>query len=196
MAGSSAIAGPDHAIDSMLTAIQEHRQDDTTKVNMYVALANMYKYNGVEPAYASVVKGLAIAERLHFDKGIADCEHIMGITWLFKAQYDKANHHFRRALAIYEQRGDNGGMANTYHLMGINYAHQEKFDTANGYFNAAITYGRRNKDTALVSDAIDNIGSSYLSTGNYPEALDHFLKGLRMREQLNYKLAVAVSLSI
>jgi signal transduction histidine kinase/Tfp pilus assembly protein PilF len=182
-------------IDSVLIAIREHAFDDTTMVNLYIAAANLYRYENVDSAQVNVIRGLALAQKIHYEKGEADCLMTIGITWLFKAQYDRATFYLKSALAIYTKRGDNGGISSTLHLIGVNYAHQEKYDTANEYFNNAVVFGQKIKDTTLVSDALDNIGSSYLATGSYPEALDFFLKGLRMREQLNYKLAVAVSLS-
>ncbi len=182
-------------LDSLLTAIKEHRADDTVKVNMYIAAAFFYRHTNLDSGRDNVIRGLALAEKLHFEKGEAECLKTIGITWLYQAQYDKATSYFRRALVLYKKGEDNAGLASTFHLMGVNYAHHEKHDSAIEYFNNAVTFGENIKDTALVSDALDNIGSSYLATGNYPEALDYFLKGLRLREQLNYKLTIAVSLT-
>jgi hypothetical protein len=46
---SSAFAGP-AKLDSVLAAIKEHAFDDTTRVNLYFAAANLYRYENVDSA--------------------------------------------------------------------------------------------------------------------------------------------------
>ena len=192
---SAPAAAAPEKLDSILTALKERPFDDTARVNLYITAANIYRYTSVDSAQACALKGLALAEKIHFEKGKANCMKTIGINWLFRAQFDKALSYSKRALAIYEKIGDNEGISSTLHLMGITYSRQEKYDTANQYYNRAITFATKNNDTALVGDLLDNLGSSYIATGNYPEALDYFLKGLRLREQIGFKLTIAVSLS-
>jgi signal transduction histidine kinase/Tfp pilus assembly protein PilF len=188
-------ASPDKKLDSMLTALSQHQAEDTTRVNMYVSVAYLYRGQSIDSSQVAAMRGLALAEKIHFEKGAAESLKTIGITWLFKGQYDKAISYAKRALAIYNKMDDVKGISSTLHLMGVTYSRQEKYDTANEYYNKAITWATKNKDTALVSDLLDNLGSSYIAIGNYPEALDYFLRGLRLREQIGFKLTIAVSLS-
>jgi signal transduction histidine kinase len=129
---------------------------------------------------------------------------MMGLTSMETKDFDKAIKYFNNGLEIANKNNNLLGQFNKETcLNNIGLSHQRKGDyqkSINDYkksidfFKTALkNKSIKTEDPELYSLLIDNLGYSYLKTGNLNESLELFLESLKIREELNYANQIVLS---
>jgi signal transduction histidine kinase len=183
------------AIDSILLALRQHPQEDTTRVQLLSDLA--YNYHTISPDSTTLLAKQAyeLAEKLHYEKGLADALKHWAIGSYIMSQYDNAIEYNEKALAIYEKLGEKKGSGAILNNIAIIRHNQGDFQTALNYYNRSLEIRIEVDDKRGIGASYNNIGNTYSDMGSYAEALYNLFRGLQIRERLNDKQAVANSLA-
>ena len=189
---TAATAAPDP--DSLRRVLNEHIHEDTGKVSLYALVSKSYRFSNPDSLFVFAERGLQLANKLHFEKGKADCLVALGLGSLMKNDLDKGLSYCNEAIAIYAKSKDSAAMEPAMFYIGTIYYNQTKYSQALTYYLISARLTEKSKNYRSQGMTLNNIGSCYSAIANYPEALNYFLKGLKVREQINDKGEIANSL--
>lgn len=122
---------------------------------------------------------------------------MMGLTSMETKDFDKAIKYFNNGLEIVNKNNNLLGEFNKetcLNNIGLSYQKKEDYKKSIDFFKAALkNKSIKSEDPELYSLLIDNLGYSYLKTGNLDEALKLFLESLKIREELKYHNLIVLS---
>lgn len=122
---------------------------------------------------------------------------MMGLTSMETKDFDKAIKYFNNGLEIVNKNNNLLGEFNKetcLNNIGLSYQKKEDYKKSIDFFKAALTNKSiKNKDPELYSLLIDNLGYSFLKTGNLDEALESFQESLKIREKLKFYNLIVLS---
>jgi signal transduction histidine kinase/DNA-binding NarL/FixJ family response regulator len=181
-------------IDSLLTILKTAKED-TSKVNMLnnvcAEKTNAREFSKARD-YAS--EALALAEKIHFKKGIANSYYKIGITYELSSDYTMALPYYQKALAINEQLSNNTGMAANLNGIGNAYRMSAEYLKALPFYQKALTINEKSGNKPWSAINLLNIGVDYYNLSDYPKALEYWQKALTIFEQLGNKGGIALIL--
>ncbi|MBM6500447.1 tetratricopeptide repeat-containing sensor histidine kinase [Flavobacterium macrobrachii] len=122
---------------------------------------------------------------------------MMGLTSMETKDFDKAIKYFNNGLEIIKNNNNLLGEFNKetcLNNIGLSYQKKEDYKKSIDFFKTALkNKSIKSEDPELYSLLIDNLGYSYLKTGNLDEALKLFLESLKIREELKYYNLIVLS---
>lgn len=134
---------------------------------------------------------MAIREKTGDIKGMASTYNNIGIIYKNQGNFQEALKCYNACIKLQEQSGDNAGLASTFNNIGnIHfYLRQDKDALLN--YEKALSY--LNDDRNESANIYNNIGNICESAGNYTNALDQFLKAVKIYERTGSKAGIAVT---
>ncbi|WP_333876582.1 tetratricopeptide repeat-containing sensor histidine kinase [Flavobacterium sp.] len=118
---------------------------------------------------------LTVKNNTDKQKGLAKALGSIGIIFSEQSNYSKALEYYLKAVKIYEQLKDDEKCAKLYNNIGIVYKSMSADFKALEYFIKAQKIQEKRKDVN-VGITYTNIGNSYLSQKNLPNALNYYNK--------------------
>lgn len=196
-------------IDSLISVLGLGKED-TNSVN---ALNQLSIYNWQTGDYAKskeyALKALELGKKLKVNndkgwpKGIAIAYANIGTVSWYTGAYPEALKNYLASLKINEELKNKNGIAVSYNNLAIVYLYQENFEMALKYYKDALGIFEAECGPGIVSTdekclqgmaaCHNNIGNTYYSQGKNEEALDCFLKALKIRERLGKRQDIAGS---
>ncbi len=140
-----------------LKRVLQHCKEDKVKLKTLNALSIQLFYTNIDSGLVLGKQALELAKKIGIKKEIAANENLLGNFYFAKGDYGIAVDHFNNALNIWEELIKS----------------PDKKESLNAKQYKAVTIG--------------NIGSVYNNQGNYPKALDCYLKALKMADELDLK---------
>ncbi|WBX78123.1 tetratricopeptide repeat protein [Tenacibaculum ovolyticum] len=181
-------------IDRLKIELQNHRLNDTTKVNLLNGLAFSYFSKDISKSIEYLDKANALADSIYFKKGKGRSIYIRGITESIKADYNQACSYYNKALNLYESINFKQGIANCYNAMGITYKNKGDLRKSVSYFKKAIQLEEDIKGKNL-SAALINLGAVYQDLGDLNKAIPPLKKALSIAKSDKNEQRVAYSLN-
>jgi adenylate cyclase len=179
-------------IDSMLKELPRQKED-TNKVNILDELSWSYIQTDPDEAIKHELKGLELATKLGWKKGMAKAYFSLAQFYSHKNYYPRFMEYSQEALKIYEAIGDQKGMSMAYTSIAVVYINLEDYANALEYQFKALKIGEAAGNKAGVAAMYYNIAYLYLSQHNYPKALEYDNKALKLNEELGNKGGVAMA---
>jgi tetratricopeptide (TPR) repeat protein len=140
-------------------------------------------------------KALKLNEELGDKKGIADVISNMGIAYSDQGEYAKALEKYFAALKIREEVGDIESTSISMMSIANIYFLQNEFKTALDYYlNIANSKGIE-KRKFFLGQVLNNVGLAYMQLKDPVKALEYFEKAMKMEEEINDRLGIAISLT-
>lgn len=182
-------------IDSLLTVLKKHPQNDTTKVKLLSQLA--FRYTNVFPDSTVMIakQAYALALKLHYESGQALSLVHWAIGSFINSNAELAITQNKEALLIYERINDQKGVGSVYNNLAIIYDDRGDYKTALSYYFKSLKLRQAINDKNGIAASYNNIGNTYLDLGIYADALSYLFKGLLLREKLHDEMAISNSLS-
>jgi adenylate cyclase len=177
-------------VDSLLAEIPKSRED-TNKVTLLNSLAG--SYSGINPneGLNFGLQGLALAEKLHWKKGIAGAQYSMGVDYMSMSDYGKALELYNIALSIFEEIGYKKGIGSVTGAIGGIYIYQSDYPKTLGYYFKALKMCEETQNKHGIASITQGIGNVYLYQSEYPKALEYYFKALKMDEEVGDKDGIA-----
>lgn len=160
------------------------------------SIANVYsQQNDYEKALETYIKSLKIAEEVNNRAGIAKCLGNIGNVYYKKREFTKALEYYKKSLQLAEElqekkliSNNTGSMGAVYNELAKNSAnHKAKdslFNISLIYYLKALEISEELGDKYVIGIWFGNIGSVYLSKGEFVKAKDYFIKELELSEEL------------
>lgn len=172
-------------VDSVLSILKKHPQNDTTKVKLLSDLAYMYHLISPDSTLLLSKQAFAIAQKLNYPKGEADALKHWAIGSYMSSEYKHAISRNEQALAIYKKLNDKKGSGAVLNNIAIIRHNEGDFKTAIELYQQSLTIRKEINDKIGIAACYNNIGNTYSDMGNYSEALYYLYMALRLREQLS-----------
>jgi class 3 adenylate cyclase len=177
-----------------LLVIQKQKVEDSTTVDLYQSAS--FESYGIDPVKGVYYgeKGITLAEKLHYDKGLVLCLISVGVSYWAKSDYPKALEYLFRALSLSEETHNIQGLARSAGNLGNVYADLADYPSALAYYNKALNISRQLHDTLGIARKLGNIGTVYKEMKDYPRALTYYMESLRYYRYASEKRGQAVSI--
>lgn len=164
-----------HREDSLRNLIAISKED-TNKVNALAALARMYRFSKTDTAELLAKQGLALAEKIEYSKGQADCLSNLGVCAYARSDYRQSLVYHNRALSIREKIADTYGMAGSMTNLGNVYKEMGDFSKALTHYEKTLELDVAQANKRDVPHDLINIATIYSEQGNYSVALEKLLE--------------------
>lgn len=187
----SALVGQKKLNQDSIIQIIRSNANDTTRINSLNKLANINRYNNPDSSIFLCNQSLLLAEKINYQKGIADAYHVLGSCLNNKSQYDSALSCFKKSLIIRERINDRHGISVSNNNIGLAYFNMGKFEEAIKYYLISSEMDEQLNDREGVASSYNNIGLIYWNQANYTKAEEYFRNALTIYEKRGNKKGMA-----
>ncbi|MEO5592295.1 MAG: tetratricopeptide repeat-containing sensor histidine kinase [Chitinophagaceae bacterium] len=159
-------------IDSLETELPKMKED-TLKAKAYNRIAQMYESINPLKCFPYAKKGLALAEKLDWKRGIANFNNNLGLYTSDTGNSVVARIYLEKSYALNGEMGNKLQQANNLINIGRTYQFESDFTNANANYFKAFTIAEELKNNDLASFVTSNLTSVYFSQQNYSKAAEY-----------------------
>ena len=183
-------------IDSLLIELKKAKED-TGKVNIINKICDEYDAIGeFAKEFNYGVEGLAIAKKINYRKGAANCFINIGNAFWYQSNYSKALENYLASLKINEEIGNKKGIAYGYLCIGDIYLSQGNFEKALENNLISVKTNEKIGNKKGISESYNDRAVIYFTQGNYDKALETQLLAQKFAKEIGYNLIVGSSYNI
>jgi signal transduction histidine kinase/Tfp pilus assembly protein PilF len=186
-----AAAGIDSKISESLRQRLRTATEDTSKVNVFVALAKNFLSINNDSAFYYANKSRELAAKIAYLPGISASSNTLGLVYMELGNDGKALEYFLLALRLSEENGDRRGMAKGYNNVGLILSNQGMHEKALDYYLKSLKADEELGNQKGIAQSCNNIGLLYSDEGDFPNALNYSMRSLKIYAQLNDKPGLA-----
>lgn len=171
-----------HLLDSVRHII-ETTDNDTLKINCWNSLSLENSNRGYYIiAEKSAYEALALANKIGFEKGIADAYYHLGISFSRRSKYDKAIEHYLKAIPVYEKLNDKDGVSWSVMLIAVvDYYLANKEKAEKGYLRSLAIF-EETKNRIGQANCLINLAILYNESGEYDNSIKYSEKAYKLFE--------------
>ncbi|MFH2141749.1 MAG: tetratricopeptide repeat protein [Bacteroidota bacterium] len=196
-------------IDSLFDAFNKAKHD-TTRINLYLDIGNVYMYKHNDSAMYYYNKALVLADKSITGQSTTSDQTIsvfyllkayslrlIGIVHSDQSKNNIAIEYFLKALKIFEEQSTSPykttttvgrkGVSACYNNIGLVYSNQSRYEKAIENYSKALKISEESGDKSGMSACYTNIGIIHSDQGNYDKAIEYYFKALRIKEEINDK---------
>lgn len=182
-------------IDSLDKLLSNKIMQDSTEVKILVALAEEYRNTTPDKSLELAKKGLSIAEKNNFARGIVLCNTILGTIETLRGDYVQASFHLHKGLIMCQKVKDNRLLATILNNLGTVYQHESNYQASLAAYEKAMQIRNKINDQSGVAACHNNMGMIYEKQGHYTKALEQFFMSLKIKEAIEKPQTIANTLS-
>jgi tetratricopeptide (TPR) repeat protein len=184
-----------HRLDSLLSLLPGHPDDDTARAGLLIEIAREYGSSNPGRGLEIADEAIALAVRTGDRSKLAGAHSSKGYNHYVLGEHTAALEEFTRAMAVYQELGDRRGLAKEHHNAGIIHFNMADYSTALEFQQKARDFALEAEDTTIHGAALNSIGVVYLYMADYPKAQEYFLRSMEVFERLGNKHRVANALT-
>ncbi len=177
-------------IDSFLHELNAAK-GDTNEVKALAGVSFAYYQINTDSGIIYGSRGLALAEKLKWESGLAMAFNSLGVNYLYKSDYPKALECYEKALVISDRSHSRAGIAKNYGNMGLVYECQSNYPKALEFYFKALKINEELGDKKAKSNDLANIGNVYLRQGSNEHGVSYTLQALHLCEELGDSSTIA-----
>ena len=182
----SPVVSQDSAQDSLITEI-ENAQDDKSKVDAIIELANTYRGVDYDEQIRLAEEAKRVCESIGYEEGLAEAYKCLGIAYSDQQIYVEATLNYNESLRLFEDLGDKRGAASILNNLGAIYNYQDDDEKALELYLRSLGIGKEIGDKTRILTASLNIGLIYQKKeATWDRALEYYFIALPLAEELNY----------
>ena len=181
---SSTVWSQIQLIDSLNIVLQNHKINDTTKVNLLNELSYGYSKFDIDKSDEKAQEASDLAKQLNYKKGEAKSFLRFSFNQIKKAELDEAEISALKALKLSEEINNQDYINSSYVSLAQVAYYNNDLDKATGYYEKVLNNSIKNGDLLSQADMLNNLGISSYRNGDFDEALTLFKKAYKIREQL------------
>ncbi|MBP6624393.1 MAG: tetratricopeptide repeat protein, partial [Chitinophagaceae bacterium] len=136
------------------------------------------------PALEYGKQALMLSQTLHFKRGEANANRLMGRIQKKLGNHPESLKCFLATLKLNEELGDKKGIAGAYNNIGTVYLEQKQYEEALSNINKALAIFKEIKDKTWIHNTYTNLGNIYTDQGKYTEAMSNYTMALQIRQEL------------
>jgi serine phosphatase RsbU (regulator of sigma subunit)/pterin-4a-carbinolamine dehydratase len=176
-----------------LENVLKSKIEDTTRVNTLNDLSRAYFTKSFDKGVAYAEEAKSLAEKIKFEKGIANSNNNIGVLQWQHGEYSKALESFQHALSVFQSVGDKMGIAKCYGNIGLIHRARGDLSLALNYQLRSLKVREEIKDKDGMAKNYSAIGNIYDSQLNFPLSIEYHNKALKLWSELGNRRGVATS---
>jgi len=183
--------GQQKTIDSLITLLNTHQQEDTMRLNLLNTIS--YAYYSVDPdkGLESADKAIELAKKINDKIKLAKAYNYKGINYWAMAEQMKALEMYNVAMNIFNQLNYKKGIANVSNSIGNVYLNLSDNSKAMDYYLIALKAYEEIDDKVGIATEFGNIGIVHNHIGNYSSSIEYHKKAIGIFEQVADKKGLA-----
>ncbi len=166
---------------------------DTSKVTIYLKIANLYLKSNTDSAYVNLSKALVLAKNANDQFKVAQTLNRIGYYHENLGNYKDAIENYKKSLLIYEKQNNKNKMASINDVLGYNYSKLYAEDRAIEYYFKSLSLNKEISNQEGIASNFTNIGNLYYEEENYEFAEKYFRDALSIYEKLEDKYGISSS---
>ncbi|RTL58748.1 MAG: tetratricopeptide repeat protein [Sphingobacteriales bacterium] len=170
--------------------------NDTIKAKIYNKVGLYYVQVNIDSAEKYARKGLALATRMKWDRGISAFYTIFGSIDIVKAQFDSGLIQYNTSLEYSKKIKDSMNIAGSYINLGAVANAKSDYIGAARYYSQALDIANAIKDYYNIGVASENLALVYQYQEDYEKALSFARQSLvaysKLGEEENYLAPIAL----
>lgn len=182
-----------------LYAVIEATENDTTKIDLLVALSEQFEEKDKAKAVDILNSALKLATTADSKIRQASIMRAIGNIYISQADLDKATQLLFSSIKISEDIKEWEGAASAYLLLGRLHMEKGLDDNASKnalkYFIKSLGALEKAGNKKRIAAVLNNIGTAYGSMNDYSTAIEYLLKSLKIREEIKDDAGIASTLS-
>jgi len=159
-------------IDSILLALPSVRQDSLI-VKALNQVGEIYLTSNPAKAIGYADQALAVAEKMHWKKGIARLLNLKGLVVGDTGNNIQARVYYQMSYELQKQIDNKFGMITSLNNIGRNYQRESNFSAALDYYFKALNIAEEIKSDEQIALVGTNLTASYLTQGNYTKGMEY-----------------------
>lgn len=183
-----------NSLDSLLGELESYKGEDSLKVKILQNISFQYHRSEPKKGIAFGEKGLILAKKLNWEKGIADCYGSIASNYIAISDYEKAIKNYNSSILIREKIKDSLGLSKDLNNLGESYRRKSEYLEALKYFHKALRISEKLGKKSAIASTLNNLGLIHKSQEDYDTALSFFEKSLKIKKNLKDDRGVASSL--
>jgi len=189
-------------IDSLQKQLQLIEQQpssfvvDTSKIEILNALVwQMTNFKTkLDTAMVYAQQALTLAEKLKWNKGLANGYASIARVFKIKREQDKAIENYQKALDYLNIIGEKLWIANCLYFMGQTYFDQGNYPASLDYLLQSLRLNEEVNNKERIATTLSFIGDVYANIGDNNNALDYYHQALKKNEELKLKPWIAINM--
>lgn len=177
-----------------LEAILKNTLDKETKVELLHKLAHASLELDPNKSRTYSIEAIDLAQNINFVQGIAKGYDLLGLSYLYENNPEKALDNFKKAIVHYGKVDEPENLAVIYNEIGLIFKNKGEYKQALENFQRALLIYNTTENKMGASSALQNIGVVYRYQANYEKAIEHYIKALKIKEEINDKWGIAILL--
>jgi len=188
---STGAAFAQNAVDSLILSLKTEK-DDTNKVNRLNDI--LWELMDTDSGMVYGNQALALAEKLKWNKGIAETLRNIGTYCYARANYPLSLDYYFRSLKIEETTGNKQGIASCFSNIGVVYKTENNYAKALLYYTKAFEIDSAMLNKKGMAADLGNIGNAYKGQNNYEKTLESHQRALQLYTELKNPKGMALNL--
>jgi signal transduction histidine kinase len=169
---------------------------DTDRVNTYYAISRQYCGKNTDSALLIAQKSLDLAQKIHFEKGVAMAYVLKGIALGYKGKWPEALECHLQCLRISEKLGIEGLSGNEYNNISQLYANLEDYEKALYYNRRAYKIALKQNDPSHegIVGLLINLGEIFKKKGQPDSAIACNIRALIIAKKGKNRTNIGIAL--
>jgi tetratricopeptide (TPR) repeat protein len=178
-------------IDSLSLQLKAEKEDTGKVSTLNLLSEKLWGIGKYDTSMFFAGSAIKLAEKLDFNKGIADALRNMGIIYHFQSNYPKAIEYDTIALALCKKIGYKSGIARNFGNLAIVYWNQGNYPNALDYYLKALTIDQETGDKNGIASDLGGMGNIYYEQGNYSKSLEFLIRAMDQEIKMGDKEGVS-----
>lgn len=179
-------------LDSLVTVARQ-MPEDTNKVKLLSDLCFYHRTVHSDTALNFGKQALLLAQKLNWEKGIAQAYNDIAIVYIDKNEYDEAITLLHLSLEIRKRLNDELGEAAVYNKLGIIYQERFQLKEALEYNYKALAIYEKLQQKFYLTYVLNNLGVLHFNLREYTKALEMHQRALKLRIEIGDQYGMAAS---
>jgi len=163
------------SLDAELPGLKE----DSNKCKVLNRIAKTYEVLNPLKCFPYAEKGLLLAEKLHWKRGIANFHNNIGLYVSDTGNIVLARVHLEKSYALNGEMGNKFQQVNNLINIGRTYQFESDFANATAYFYKALTMAQEIKNPEQIAFIANSLTNCYFTQQNYPKATEYAQMGVK-----------------
>jgi tetratricopeptide (TPR) repeat protein len=180
--------------DSLKLIVNSNSTHDSLKLDAINSLVlDYYLYTSPDSAEFYAMKYYEIAENSGLASQMAMALNTLGVIYMEKDDYLKAQSFFERSLNLKRELKDNMDIARTLNNLAILNSKLGNFSKAISYHNQSLALSEKEFDSLGIAQSLTNIAMLYRNSQIFDKALEYNYKSLEICKNLNHQNGLAIN---
>lgn len=172
--------------DSLLSLLQVHTQDDSTKINLLTDLAKAWRRSHIPQRDSLLELASTLSNRLNYAKGKGNVLAIKGILYGDELKHAEAKKSFEESYRLLQSVGDKKDLAYMLRMWGSLSMDEGDYAKSLDQLLQGLKLAQEVGDTKTVINIEGYTGYLYNILGEYDKAIPYQTDALKQAESIGY----------